>query len=93
MLAALPRARDRLLYRLVLSDIPALPGATSDTPQHRDCCEGRRDAALGLALCAYLLYTTNFIVHFHLEQSQGNGYIADNKRVYVVARRLEPPAR
>ena len=63
------------------------PGAGAarvhDRASRRAVC---RDAALGLALCAYLFYTTSFIVSFHLEQTQGNETIAD-KRVYVVARR------
>ena len=103
VLAALPRARDRLLYRLVLSDMHKPPDATSDmllegisaaSPPGagvvflhdgaRRVCY--RDAALGLTLCAYLLFTTSFIVSFHLEQTQHDGAIADNKRVYVVAR-------
>ena len=100
-----------MLYRWVMSDMSAMPDATSDTLQGSfhsasppgagaACvhgCVDYRDAALGLALCAYIFYTTSFIVSFHLEQSQGDGYISDNKRVYVDARRphllylLRPP--
>ena len=99
MLAALSRARDRVLYRLLLSDIPdptsAVLGGRAASPTGAGAAcghgqanhDGRRDAALGLALCAYLVYTTSFIVNFHLEQAQHEGAIADNKRVYVVARR------
>ena len=65
-----------------MPDMSALPDTSPETLHGR---VGYRDAAMGLALCAYLLYTTSFIVSFHLEQSEGYGYIADNKRVYVIA--------
>ena len=46
-----------------------------------------RDAVLGLAMCAYMFCTTLFIVSFHMEQTRHGDAIAENKRVYVIARR------